>query len=1388
MLRNDLDWKYINWQEFQTLCISIAETIVPDCNFQEYLKPGQKQEGIDLLSFNRSEGKNFCIQCKREKSLSINDIKTIIAEFATGDFFNMSSHFVIATSADLQTPETQKFIAKQKVELYSKNSIIFDCWDVNIIQTNLKKRYDLVAAYFGESQAKGFCNPQMRYDRLQIVQAVKNYIPRKIIGFSNKVNKKDLGWYGHPIKTFDLIELLTKDRSKAKRICVIGDAYQGKSTYIQQTVYSLQTEYLQIQPIFISIKEHNVQPISDLLSKKYGSWREIPLRDIILIIDGLDEVPTEKFSEIINHIKEFALEYQPVSIIFSCRKLFYTKYNVSTNLSEFDAYDLLGLQQSDIENYGRVVLGNRFENFKEEVTIKGISNLLYHPFYLINIVDEYNIPPHQLPGSKIKVVDTLINKSFDINRYRKIKGSESVKDEMYRFNNVVEKFAFGLQLAGLNSFTGDEISQIFTSDERLLLQHNSLVTHTDNSWSFVNALFQEHIAARKLAKMEYEDFLIYCTVGTTIKKVRTKWIQTLSSLLSILDSSSSLFAKVFEFIENDNIELLFQTESSKYDETLKLSLLKKLLDKCIRLNIRPMIVYEDSVGIFIQQSAICKQYLLGLLFGKKITKSIRIVCCRMLRYSMLNQIQQKEYAEFVLTELSSETDAFYAANLIQVFTSHKFGDIELIDRLLSNNTLNKYHEYRDEIYELITILGLVDKFYNYGLSGLTVLAEYNKDMSRGGSEYNLKKFLVSSKKPANISMFLSHFESDEVISFFENHSLTTKDFITEIFNKLSFYFEEYPYLIFPIADLFVKIGRKYVREEFKVIDSFLDATNSHWLLVRILIEKIFKDTNWEIGSLITPDSYDYVLFEFEEGDYEPKYLMNVYHGLRYKEKSEIADGFFQVCVDVTEGAIINKEGDLKYEQYKNAERKKLENDLKYIQSLQAFRKGIKKYFSLFGKNTIPTNDLYIDIENNFGKIRQSSDSYFLYYFLIRWQGEKKSVNLQNCLNQLKNEEFFEIFQAEEILHYSHRNEESNKVLLPIIESYFFKYLKTADFRNCIWYQGDKFHLKVKEYRLGEIFQEFGFDMPEKFLMEFVWLDQSGTRGFETARLNRTESISQKILKRLSNEGLQEFKNKIVENINLGIKHELVFGTHIELCKHLKIIEARDSILINIKSVKDKYTTRPDAVDAFLELGGNPQEIISILKTYIDDYNDYYFTFLVSKFYKTYPNDVIPKMREAINNENTTNENKITLTHMLAELGDSQAFAFLVNEVRITRKAPYNIQSGRSVAAINTKDALSEISDLIFFLVDRRYDNSKSFHDSAKSLLLEWLYSLAAKSESDLLEVILFLERKMQDLKKDYEDVSDINWYINRMLEEFRGSDKTTKQLPEIMRILVKLDL
>ncbi len=261
------------------------------------------------------------------------------------------------------------------------------------------------------------------------------------------------------------------------------------------------------------------------------------------------------------------------------------------------------------------------------------------------------------------------------------------------------------------------MQELFSTAERNLLQHSSLVSVSGNTWSFTNALFQEHLTARLMADMNLNDILAITTIGKTIRKFKTKWIQTIASLLSILEQNDIVYTGLLKFVEEDNIELIFQTESSKHTPAFKFEVLKKLIDKCIALNIRPVLTYEETIGSFISSNYQCVNYIFGCIERPDVRNRVKIVCCRILRAAIIPIPLQTRFVDILKNQIELSDDAEYTGNLIDILAKNKIGDGDLVNYLIGIEKFKMTHAYRNAVYELIIVLGLTEKFYNYGLKG-----------------------------------------------------------------------------------------------------------------------------------------------------------------------------------------------------------------------------------------------------------------------------------------------------------------------------------------------------------------------------------------------------------------------------------------------------------------------------------------------------------------------------------------------------------------------------------------------------------------------------------------------------------------------------------------------
>jgi hypothetical protein len=160
--RYQLSWETFDWGEFQRLCILIAQYKFPENDFQEYLKPGHKQHGTDLFGFDYKNGSLINVQCKHVKKMSEKDILEIVHEFTSNDLVKKTTHFILATSFDINTPLLTEAILKIKEKLLTSHQIQFHCWGKTEIEKYLEDNWRIVYKYFGRAAADKFCLPQLK--------------------------------------------------------------------------------------------------------------------------------------------------------------------------------------------------------------------------------------------------------------------------------------------------------------------------------------------------------------------------------------------------------------------------------------------------------------------------------------------------------------------------------------------------------------------------------------------------------------------------------------------------------------------------------------------------------------------------------------------------------------------------------------------------------------------------------------------------------------------------------------------------------------------------------------------------------------------------------------------------------------------------------------------------------------------------------------------------------------------------------------------------------------------------------------------------------------------------------------------------------------------------
>lgn len=146
----------LSFENLQRLCVRLLTATSQAVQCQEYGLPGQKQAGIDLYSRKPAEAKIEVWQCKRYKKLTASVISTAVAEFEQGQILELTSKFVLVTSAATE----DKALADADIaaaDALRKHSVEFTLLGRTQLTTMLKEHPRIVDDFFGRYWVEACC-------------------------------------------------------------------------------------------------------------------------------------------------------------------------------------------------------------------------------------------------------------------------------------------------------------------------------------------------------------------------------------------------------------------------------------------------------------------------------------------------------------------------------------------------------------------------------------------------------------------------------------------------------------------------------------------------------------------------------------------------------------------------------------------------------------------------------------------------------------------------------------------------------------------------------------------------------------------------------------------------------------------------------------------------------------------------------------------------------------------------------------------------------------------------------------------------------------------------------------------------------------------------------
>ncbi|MGN6567463.1 MAG: NACHT domain-containing protein [Flavipsychrobacter sp.] len=1355
-----IPWQDIDWKKFETLVLYLAQEEISSLDLNIYLKEGNKQQGIDIREFNYETNKYLCIQCKYTKEIGrktdrekIELIDEAIEKFLKGTFKDKSDKYILVANEDFQTEKIQNHIDVQKEKLNAERNIKFECWDIVRLEQQFKKYYRLVHKYFGKNVADNYCFlPRLTP---QIHLPVNDFISRRVIRYNDSI--KSYAFYFGQKDTQDIKEILLSDLLLTERICLVADAYQGKTSLLKQLAFELNSLEIPYRPIFIDVKQYSSRSIENILDTFFSYWKDVPYKDVIIIIDGIDEVPKDKFREVVAHVREFNILFAGVKTVISCRKLFYSHYNIYEGLDGYDVYELFPLSDKDVDIFLCTRLRDGKQAFYDYIEALRLSNFLNHPFYLNNLVELFkNSQLSALPQNVVEIFNYFIDQSLKKSTNRVLRSGNSLPHEKVKYRRCINELAFAMQILGVNAIGDEDVQTIFETDERELLENSSILSKRQDEWSFENAFFQENAAAVLLSKIPFSTIRDVVCVGNLHTKIKTKWIQTIASMFSYLRGDNEKYKELIDLIKNDNIYLITLADSSKFPKELKLKIFEEIINRCEQLSGKLRPINEETLGKFIYDIPEVVQILLDRL-SSDANKNFKLTCWRIIYYLPV-QGDGKKLLELGKKEIQSTVDARYAGNILKILHRHQLlKEKQFISTLMNLKELNHYNSFRNEIYQLLLANDMVDECYDYCLEGISfAMSNKNNNDKYYFSIKPLLNLLLATNDPKNIIKFMNN---KNLFNWKDKYSYRDDEkgfFIEQLILKLIQLYKVDHLVLFSVINITEKLFKNFDRKEYTELEKFFTTTETNLIAFKLLLPKL-TNYEWELSMLITDDCIPYLLEEIEDENLSQFAVSNFINGLTFWNKGNLAKTVDNFYSDLTGRSVY--EVNTLWEEDENYRKRKLENDIKYIQSKDTFIDGIRKMFGKNINNKISFDELYEIYEDKMSP----ANSNLIFFLLQDLLTENNEIDLQFC-SELVEKDFDYIRPY--LIRYK-----ADDIIKPKLTSFLEEYYNQNISRFTTEY--------LNENRLlVDIYRKYQFATNEETLTNMLYFDKGGIHNLENARLNKKIVLSQILLDNVEPTLLS---GAILEHLKNGISDYNILGNHIGMCKTLKIREAAPIILNLLVDEKVEKYDRSAAMKIYLELGGEKSHLIPIFEKL--EYSDEEFLFsLAIVLREDYKLNVEKKLLSFFNAVTINEESKIELANLLIAIGNSEAFNYIINYLQNNNRSPFDKMSANGISNVDVDFALERLKQVIHTALE--YDDNIPHYLLAGSLVLDYINSLALKNEAHLLKVEQFLISSEKRLSKSYTNSHNLLVYLDHILEKFRENDERSYNIDDVKKLIV----
>jgi len=1162
-----------------------------------------------------------------------------------------------------------------------------------------------------------------------------NYIKRKLM------KKEDYYKFGEYAPFFEesFSDLHTLITARKKKIVLLSDAGYGKSTELKTITYKLiEEENQDFIPILIELDTYVDGEMIDYIRNKIGDESQNLLdydkSKLIFLFDEFDQVFNK--GKTARRIRNFIEKFNESTFIIACRTNFYSgQFD-----EDFNIFVLLPFNLADIKEYSRKLLSNESDVFVNQLEEYNYSDLVRNPFFLNHLIEIFkkdkNIP--EIPSEIFPRIVSLILENDE----KRLTSKYDLK-QTYPTSEI-EKDLMNLSLImetlQRNFIAIDEFNKIFPDKKkRSVIPELSLIKKSflkeGDVYQFQHNNFQEYLAAKVLSNQNLSVILEFISFRLVIKrgisliekridKINPSWANTVAFLCQLREKNDLL-----EYLIKNGPELTLRFELNRIDEEKRKKLFKTIFEK-----------YTDR-GISIDRDIDYKEMA---NFGK--TREIYDYLMKYARakdnyVSRYNAIQMLERMKGLEDESLRDLLIKYAKdeNENQNVRYISFHALSWLG-MASSDTIDALKYLKDSnnnrvllgLYYLIKKSAHTDQYVDILLTGI------HKTRSRSSS----KKFPsidISWDLMRGIEKIQSVEGIKKTIRYFIDNPEDLREFgiersMEKIVNNAIKAYEDGNSIYDEVTKLTKIANEERVSKAISKIQLFFQKTGTAFNLFKEVYEEGIEKNYRLLASIADEQCVDFLINQYLQAKLTDTNIRTFINFLSFKNRDNF-DNLLNTINEKTNNKFLPPPP----KDYEKEKKKRMKREIEIIFDKNEFLKETEKIFDGEGKEEIS----FEDIENLLIE-RYNEDKYNefvmreLSYYLeqnkdVKW----KLKNLKNKISQCDYEWYITIRKMFNLLYHGSELELS-KEQIDVIKDFCLKNLKKVNFRDALKPTDKGVTINDFATKLWYFLRKFNFVYPEEVLLDMLSFDSIEDQQYVGIDYLESKLPSEKI------------RDRILDNLNSGIKVEAVLKNHINYCKKYQLIEARDQLFNIIKNSEIKIENRLLALETVADFPDSTTFLEEML-----DIGELELFIKSAEILITRDNN---KNKQKLIVKLSSGDEKFALesAKLLIKDQDLSAIRYYCGYIKRTKKFEMDFHDKNPIQQIKTIKALPILIKLLKFSYKYKKEIQQSEFNSLDNTIINILKNIALQNISNRDRVVKALQKFKQKYRVQFGDLNFLN--------------------------------